>query len=403
MESSFLVLLVTSSALDALVVFCVLFARRRADRVALGPPTITLGRVVLAAVVVSIVFLFKAAALRMLGLNRFGQINLVYVDLVIVVPLIGVAVLFAARRRPGRALGRRLSWPVRLLAYGSLAIVPVAVYATFVEPFRLQCETATVAVRWDRAGVEPLRIGVLADIQTADVTDYERDAVDRVMAWNPDMILLPGDVFQGSDAAFEAEFDELRDLIGRLDAPGGVFLVLGDVDGLQNIERLVEGTHVQVLHNKLARVEFKDWTIVLGGVQLDYDSDPSRRVVRELETMPGNGEFRILLAHRPDVVHEMQPDSRIDLVVAGHTHGGQVVVPFFGPPITLSRLPRRIAAGGLHVFDGNRIYISRGLGCERGQAPRVRFLCPPEISLLTLMDARLSGASGGFRMAHTDK
>ena len=81
---------------------------------------------------------------------------------------------------------------------------------------------------------------------------------------------------------------------------------------------------------------------------------------------------------------ELLPQSRIDLVVSGHTHGGQIVVPFFGPIMTLSHVPRSVAAGGLHQIDGNYIYVSRGVGCERMQAPRIRFLCPPEISLLTL-------------------
>jgi predicted MPP superfamily phosphohydrolase len=75
------------------------------------------------------------------------------------------------------------------------------------------------------------------------------------------------------------------------------------------------------------------------------------------------------------------------LLVAGHTHGGQVQIPFFGPPITLSRVPRSVAAGGFHSLDGRAIYVSRGIGNERGWAPRVRFLAPPEVSLLTLESA----------------
>lgn len=85
---------------------------------------------------------------------------------------------------------------------------------------------------------------------------------------------------------------------------------------------------------------------------------------------------------RPDAIYDLKPSSRIDLVVAGHTHGGQVVVPGFGPLITLSHVPRHIAAGGLHEMDGNRIYVSRGAGSEQGQAPRLRLFCPPEVSIL---------------------
>lgn len=66
------------------------------------------------------------------------------------------------------------------------------------------------------------------------------------------------------------------------------------------------------------------------------------------------------------------------------THGGQVQIPLFGAPLTLSSVARDVGSGGLHELEGRRIYVSRGVGCERGAAPRIRFLCPPEVSLLTL-------------------
>jgi uncharacterized protein len=70
--------------------------------------------------------------------------------------------------------------------------------------------------------------------------------------------------------------------------------------------------------------------------------------------------------------------------VAGHTHGGQVQLPIVGPPSIASRVPREVGAGGLHELDGRRIYVSRGVGVERGQAPLLRFGAVPEVSLITL-------------------
>jgi predicted MPP superfamily phosphohydrolase len=71
--------------------------------------------------------------------------------------------------------------------------------------------------------------------------------------------------------------------------------------------------------------------------------------------------------------------------LAGHTHGGQVVLPFIGPLRTATRLPRRYA-GDLHDFTGTPLHVTRGVGMERDFAPQVRFLCPPEICVL---DVRL--------------
>ena len=82
---------------------------------------------------------------------------------------------------------------------------------------------------------------------------------------------------------------------------------------------------------------------------------------------------------------DLPADTRVDLVVAGHTHGGQLRLPGLGPLVTASNVPRRVGGGGLHRLGGSRrVYVSRGVGMERGQAPRMRFLCPPEVSLLTL-------------------
>ncbi len=90
------------------------------------------------------------------------------------------------------------------------------------------------------------------------------------------------------------------------------------------------------------------------------------------------------MSHRPDTVGLLPPDARVDLTVAGHTHGGQVVVPGFGPLVTLSGVPRDVARGGLHDVDGNRIYVSPGVGLQRGPAPQVRLFSPPTVAVLTL-------------------
>ncbi len=95
--------------------------------------------------------------------------------------------------------------------------------------------------------------------------------------------------------------------------------------------------------------------------------------------------MRILLAHRPDAGLELRRGTRVDLTVAGHTHGGQVAPPLLGPLVVASAVPRHVGAGGLHdLGGGRRIYVSRGIGMERGHAPPLRIGAPPEVSLLTL-------------------
>jgi predicted MPP superfamily phosphohydrolase len=365
MESFVTIVVAGSTAIDALVLAAGLFLR---------PGRIGPARVAAALAATGGVAAVKALALVVFSGSFFLGICLAYVDTMVLLPLAGLVLLVAARRR---AVARS----VALLALASLTLAPIGAYATFVEPFRLVEERVAVRVRPERAGRDPLRVAVLADIQSRVVHEHLALAVARAMAFEPHLVLLPGDLIQAEPAEYDRVIDDFRELLRPLAAPLGVWFVLGNTDDPRRVRRVFEGTRVRVLDDDLVELEHGDRRIVLGGVS------PFRRglpppLLYELENRPGD-DLRILLAHYPDVALDLAPDTRVDLVVAGHTHGGQVQLPWFGPPITLSRVPRRVGAGGLHELGGRLVYVSRGLGCERGLAPRVRFLAPPEVSLLT--------------------
>ena len=373
--STFLVIVAGSTLLDLAAALAVLLGRRSPPESA-EAPTVGPGRVALAVAATSAAFLVKAPFWSAFGANVFGLVHLAYADLAVVPAASGLSLLLGRRRLPAA---------VRVLAVACLLPAPVAVYATWVEPFRLRVEKADARLSPKREGGRSVRVGVLTDLQTNGVTDYERRAVDRLMAERPDVIVLPGDVFQGTAEQYEATKADLAELLGRLDAPGGVYVVLGDTDGGgEELRPILPTTRIRLLDDEVIRVTVGDRSLTIGGVGLDYRSPRGRAVVDALERAEGQGDVRILVSHRPDVALTLRPNSRIDLVVSGHTHGGQVVVPGFGPPVTLSDVPRAVAAGGLHAIDGNPVYVSRGVGCERNQAPRIRFFCPPEVSVVCL-------------------
>jgi hypothetical protein len=133
-------------------------------------------------------------------------------------------------------------------------------------------------------------------------------------------------------------------------------------------------------------VPYRDRRIVIAGTQLHHRSETAMETVDTLASTPEDGTIRILVAHRPDVVLDLPESSRVDLTVAGHTHGGQVVLPGIGPLITMSEIPREVARGGLHELAGNSLYVSTGVGVERGQAPLVRFLSRPSVGVIDLAD-----------------
>jgi uncharacterized protein len=111
----------------------------------------------------------------------------------------------------------------------------------------------------------------------------------------------------------------------------------------------------------------------------------SQRLARVVTATPF-ADYRLVISHAPDFIDALT--TPIDLALAGHTHGGQVVLPLFGPPTTAIRLPRKYA-GGLNDFNGTPIHVSRGIGMERGFDIPVRFLCPPEIGIIDLMLPRI--------------
>jgi predicted MPP superfamily phosphohydrolase len=225
-----------------------------------------------------------------------------------------------------------------------------------------------------------VRIGVLADLQTERVTDYERRAVATLADERPDVVLVAGDLFQGSDTAFAEDRDELVALLSSLEAPGGVFVVTGDVDRRDRLARLAADAGITHLDDRTTEVEVGDRRLRITGVPLRH-----RRGSEALDRLEpaDDGTISILVAHRPDWVLVADP-ATIDLVVAGHTHGGQVQLPWIGPLVTHSAVPRHVAAGGLHEVRGIPTYVSTGVGHQQQGAPQVRFLARPSVGIIEL-------------------
>ncbi|MCP3981695.1 MAG: hypothetical protein GY716_20535 [bacterium] len=280
------------------------------------------------------------------------------------VMLAGTAWILRATQRRGALL---------FLA-AALVVAVVAVDAFVVEPHWLEIEE--VRLQSDEL-TEPLTIAVVADLQTDRIGDYERRALAAVMAREPDLILLPGDFIHENDASRRLQLTaELRALLDELDfsAPQGAWAVRGNVDP-KGWERIFEGTGV-------APMPFTTHVVLdgftLSGLSLEDSFDTG------LTTNAEDG-FHIVFGHAPDFA---LGDSRADLLIAGHTHGGQVRLPLFGPPITFSRVPRGWAAGVIDLGDDRTLVVSRGVGMERHNAPRMRFLCRPQIVFVEVVPAR---------------
>jgi hypothetical protein len=295
--------------------------------------------------------------------------------------LFGEAILLAAAlaywyraRRPGRA---------GVLAACALALIAVYVEAYRIEPFQLAVRQHPLDTSND-AGAPRLRILHLTDIQTPSIGAHEERALRTGMSYRPDLIVLTGDYVQdalGRPTEERAAYD-LRALIRRIEfkAPLGVFATEGDTG--PSCREVFGGTAVRCLTDESALVTLPNGeTLTITGLSRGGGRERDSAWLRRLLNVAPHGHHRIVISHAPDFVDALS--EPVDLVLAGHTHGGQVVLPFFGPPTTASRLPR-LYAGGLHDYGAIPLHVSRGVGMERGFDVPVRFLCPPEICVLDL-------------------
>jgi predicted MPP superfamily phosphohydrolase len=119
------------------------------------------------------------------------------------------------------------------------------------------------------------------------------------------------------------------------------------------------------------------------GLRLDESRDPNlgRKIVGPWFEDTSPGDFTIVMGHSPDYIAGIS-DLPIDLCLAGHTHGGQIRIPFFGPPFTSSQLPR-VLSRGFHEVGETRINISAGVGSEHAFGiPAIRFNCPTEMTVV---------------------
>ncbi len=365
------------AALVAAISLAVLWAARR--KVATpdsGTLRLQIGfrSILLAALVSGLLVVPAAAAAAARAGNMFAPVRVVYVTLVVTCVALGL-VLFGLR-----LLSRvRVTAPAMCAACLLLTAAPLSVWASFIEPYRLRLERVDVPLSTNPAPRERLKVVVIADLQTDRITDYEHDAVTRALAEQPDLILLPGDFFQGTDAQFATELPAYRALLNRLAAPAGVYACQGNLDHDQRLRTLFAGTSVRVLRNETIVTRLRGCRIALTGV--DWPRRSRADTARRLPSGRPAADVHIVLSHSPAAVHYFP--GPFDLLVSGHTHGGQVVIPGFGP-LAVAAVNRTVAAGGLHEVDGRLVYVSRGVGMERSTAPPLRLFCPPELSVLTL-------------------
>jgi len=321
----------------------------------------------------SLTLLIGTIAVHLLHpLGIFAIFHLLYLLIVVTVPVVLIAWWLLGRFR-----GYERRW-TQIAGIVGVVIALSGLWGTHIEPNWLDTDQVVLGSAVDT----PLRIGVIADVQTPNVGKHEQNAIDTIIAREPDLVLIPGDLFQGSPAQIDAARPDFVRLLRQLtDAVPVVAVVSGDSDSPDAVSSMAADAGALFIDNTVVDIVVAGQPVRLAGVSVQ--SSPAR-----LTTLAGLGAaepFTILLSHRPDAVYQLPAGSDVDLVVAGHTHGGQIAFPFFGPPVTFTDVPRDIAAGGLGIVNNFPLYVSAGVGLERHQAPQVRFGVRPEVGIIEVL------------------
>ena len=271
----------------------------------------------------------------------------------------------------GHRSGVSSATPLRALAAGISQIARTAL----AEPYMLTVERREIFLRRLPRELDRFRIVQLSDVHHSPFTagDQIHRAVEVANSLDPDLIALTGD-YVSHERAYAAPCAEM---LGRLRARHGVYAVLGNHDHWVDaalITDLFTLAGIRMLVNEGMRFEARGASFWLAGV------DDTMVGMEDLSlALAGSSadEMKLLLAHNP-VILRRAARAGVDLVLSGHTHGGQVTLRSEREP---SGRPRRRLLRGLGRQGATQIYVTRGLGTV---VLPIRYGSPPEVSLLEL-------------------
>jgi hypothetical protein len=267
-------------------------------------------------------------------------------------------------------IGRWVRASVLALAAAGLLC---AAYARLIEPRWPAVEHVRIVTTKLPAGARSVRLVLLADLHSDPEARLEPQLPGLVAELKPDAIIFAGDAINCA-----AGLPHFRECMARLAALAPAYAVRGNWETwwFPQVD-LYRGTGVRLLDGEAASLPAAGGRIWVAGSGVDHEEN----IPAALAEVP-RGSFAVLVHHFPEAA-AAAIRTGADLAVSGDTHGGQVRLPLVGPLVRLSRFGSYHDVG-LHRLGAGWLYVSRGLGTEGGRAPRVRFLCRPEITLIEI-------------------
>jgi uncharacterized protein len=293
-----------------------------------------------------------------------------------------------------------------LAALAALAAAALLAHMIVVAPTRLRLTEIEAPIADLAAPLDGYTVVVLSDMHyggTLAPAQLIRRAVRLAQGADPDLIVLLGDYGMShrvlhalSRRLYEWALPKLAPALACLRARDGVVAVLGNHDheyDADAIARWLTSLGVRVLVNECVCIERGGARLAVGGVD-DFkqgEVDPYGGCAGVSADVP-----RVIISHNPDGVTALAPDARADLVLAGHTHGGQIVLPLLGAPMRHARVCGWHCASGWVPNPYAPLYVSTGVGSFLP----LRLNCPPEVLMVRL---RASGVTEAVRQSVSER
>ena len=268
-------------------------------------------------------------------------------------------------------------WAVRISLAILLTYLLALLYAFLIEPDWVELTKTEIPVRQAVLGQERFRIVHLSDLHLKEFGRRERRVVELVQGAKPDLIVITGD-YGHTPKGIEVLLE-----LGRfLEAPYGKYGVRGNDDYQSPTRQILESAGIKLLENETKLIERYGRRLCLVGQPCESKVS-LKAILREQQ----EDDYTIFLHHMPaglDELGRLDPSEHVDLFLCGHTHGGQVCVPFWGAVVTESKYHKKYERG-LYCVNNVRMYVNRGLGVS---VLPIRFLARPEVAVIDLVVRR---------------
>ncbi len=249
-----------------------------------------------------------------------------------------------------------------------IIILLLAFYGFFIEPNELEVVNYKIKDK-DLAGI---KIVFASDFHIKPHQNKQlKNIVEKINAQNPDIVLYGGDFVSGHTPGLTMPIQKIAAELGKAKSKYGIFSCIGNHDlwfDLAVVTKALEDNNIKILYNSNTKIKIDKKEIFIAGLQYKPFN-----MVPMIEALKNTKSPTIFLTHSPDEFPDI-PQS-VNLTLAGHTHGGQIRLPFFGAILTASEYGQKYALG-LIEENNKKMIVSKGIGVS---ILAFRFMCKPEI------------------------